>query len=209
MALLSSTDVQPPPLFLQPPLHNIVTYCCRWWACKPAPTTTSALTSLVVAATPQLALAAEAIAGQPISAAAAAATAESPEIQAATASARAALADVRHDLVAVIAPRRIKAGASPTLAITVNRQGEPVADATVFVQITTKRRGGGGAGGGSTVTVSVTTGPDGTASLAVPEAVQGVKGARTTIEAFTNDARAMGVKGSVPVVSARRRMVWA
>jgi len=170
--------------------------CCRWWACKPAPSATSALTSLVKAATPQLAIVA---AGGPVSAA----SIPSVEVTAAAVTARAALQDTKWDVIAVTAPRRAKAGTSPTIALTLNRQGSPVADTTVFVQITTTRRGKA-----TTVTEAVTTAADGTASLAAPDSVVGAKGARSVVEAFTNDARAMGAKGSVAVVSTKNRIIW-
>jgi uncharacterized GH25 family protein len=133
-----------------------------------------------------------------------AALVETPEVQ----SARTALQEASMDVVAIAAPRRVKAGDDlPTLAVTVNRQGAPVPDATVYVQITTSRRGGNRAS--QTVTVPVTTGADGTAALTMPKAVAGVPGSRTVVQAFTNEGRAIGAKGVVAVGSTRKRMVWA
>lgn len=115
------------------------------------------------------------------------------------------------DVVAIAAPRRVKAGSEPpTLAVTVNRQGAPVPNATVFVQITTTRRGGGVAGSAAqTVTLPVTTGADGTAAVTMPKAVVGVPGSRTVVQAFTNEGRAIGAKGSVALGSTRKRMLWS
>lgn len=123
-------------------------------------------------------------------------------------SARVALQEASMDVVAIAAPRRVQAGSEPpTLAVTVNRQGEPVPDATVFVQITTTRRGRGRAS--QTVTIPVTTGADGTAAVAMPKAVVGVPGSRTVVQAFTNEGRAIGAKGSVALGSTRKRMLWS
>jgi hypothetical protein len=127
-----------------------------------------------------------------------------PEVTAAAAAARTALQDVQLDVLALVAPRRVTRGTKPTIALTLNRQGSPVQNATVFVQMTTSR-----AGRSVTVTVPVTTGADGTASVAVPARVQGRRGSRTVVEAFTSEARAVGAKGDVAVVSNRGRMVWA
>jgi hypothetical protein len=131
-----------------------------------------------------------------------AALAEAAAVQ----TARAALQEVPYDVVAVAAQRRVKSGSEPTIAVTVNRQGAPVPGATVFVQITTTRRGTKST---KTVTVPVTTGEDGTASLTIPRSVKGANGSRTVIEAFTNEGRAMGAKGSVALGSVRKRMVWS
>lgn len=170
----------------------------RWWACKPAPAATSALTDLVLTVTPQLAMVANAH-GAPDTA-----STPTPEVQAAAlVEARTALAEAKYDVIAVAAPRRVVSGSLVTVAVTVNRQGEPVAGITVFVQMTTSRRGIS-----NTVTVPVITGTDGTATLAIPQSVSGTRGARTFIEAFSSDARAMGAKGAVAVVSGRRRLTW-
>lgn len=169
---------------------------CRWWACKPAPIATSEITNLVRAATPQLAI-------EPAGPVGASSTAAAEAATAAVTSARAALQDVKWDVVAVSAPRRAQSGSAPTIAITVNRQGSPLAGATVYVQIATRRNGKT-----TTVTVPVTTQADGTATVAVPVSVQGTKGARSVVEAFTNDARAMGAKGTVSVLSTRNRITW-
>jgi hypothetical protein len=130
-----------------------------------------------------------------------AALAETSAVQAA----RSALQEAPYDVIAVVAQRRVKVGSEPTIAVTVNRQGAPVPGATVFIQITTTRRGTKST---RTVTVPVTTGEDGTATLTVPRSVKGASGSRTVIEAFTNEGRAMGAKGVVALGSVRKRMVW-
>lgn len=127
-----------------------------------------------------------------------------PEVTAAAAAARTALQDVQLDVLAIVVPRRVTRGMKPTIALTLNRQGVPVQNATVFVQMTTRR-----GGQSTTVTLPVTTSADGTASIAVPARVQGRRGSRTTVEAFTSEARAVGAKGDVAVVSNRARMVWS
>lgn len=156
------------------------------------------MTDLVKTATPQLAIIA---AGGPVDAASAAALIET----AAVTTARAALSDALFDIIAVVAPRRAVAGSEPTIALTVNRQGSAVADASVFVQFTTTRRGSRRS---VTVTVPVTTSADGTATVTLPKSASGTKGARTVIEAFTNEGRAMGAKGSVSLISTRKRLIW-
>lgn len=111
------------------------------------------------------------------------------------------------NVVAIAAPRRVKAGSEPpTLPVTVNRQGAPVPDATVFVQITTTRRGRAGS---QTVTLPITTGAGGTAAVTMPKAVVGIPGSRTVVQAFTNEGRAIGAKGSVALGSTRKRMLWS
>jgi hypothetical protein len=156
------------------------------------------MTDLVETATPQLAIIAS---GGPVNAASAASLVET----AAVTTARAALSDALFDIIAVFAPRRAVAGSEPTIALTVNRQGSPVADASVFVQFTTVHRGSRRA---VTVTVPVTTSADGTATVTLPKSASGSKGARTVIESFTNEGRAMGAKGSVSLISTRKRMRW-
>lgn len=172
-------------------------FICRWWACKPAPVAPASMVALVAQATPQLTA---------MSSAALVDTASlmSPAVVAAAETARTALQDVQLDVLALVTPRRVKSGSKATIALTLNRQGAPVQNATVFVQMTTRR------GARSiTLTVPVTTGADGTASVTVPARVQGRKGSRTVVEAFTGEARAMGAKGDVAVVSNRGRIVWS
>jgi len=79
-----------------------------------------------------------------------------------------------------------------------NRQGSPVAKTRVFVQVTTTTR----ARVSTTTTGAGVTRADGSVDVVLPGEAKGAAGSRSTIQAFTDDARASGVKAAfsgVPV----------
>ncbi|KAF8065624.1 celF [Scenedesmus sp. PABB004] len=156
-----------------------------WWACKPAPATTSAQSSLLLAAL------AEGAGGDSLTAAS---------------SARAELERERLDLlVFTAAPRRVRAGARVRLALALSRQGAPVGGAGVYVTITTS---GGGADAATATLGPFTTSADGSLRVTVPPRLRGVAGARSVVQAYTGDARAQGAKGGVAVMSGSARIAW-
>jgi len=151
---------------------------CRWWACKPAPATTTIQTSLVLAA----------ISGD----------------QAAAAAAGEPLAKELVDMLVISHPSRAKRSSRVVVKVILNRQALPVPNTKVFVQVTTNSK----AGASSTTTIASNTGKSGFATVALPAKAKGAAGSRSIIHAFTNDARASGVKGGVAILSQRGRLSW-
>lgn len=153
---------------------------CRWWACKPAPATTAAQTSLVLAA---------AFGDQAAAASAAGGT----------------LAKELVDMLVISHAPRAKRSSKVVVKVALNRQGLPVPNTKVFVQVTTTDKAGGSS---STTTIASTTNRSGSATVVLPAKAKGTAGSRSIIQAFTNDARASGVKGGVAIMSQTGRMAW-
>jgi hypothetical protein len=176
---LDQSPVAPYQLLVLLQLHLHLCLCCRrWWACKPAATTSSTAAGLVIAAT-------------------------SGEVSAAASTAAVALRQQLVDILVANVPARASVSGQVFVTLTLNRQGSPVSRARVYVQVTTTSRGKS-----TTTTLPGVTKRDGTVKVAIPARARGVAGSRSTVEAFTIEARAAGAKGGVPVLSARKRVTW-
>lgn len=158
--------------------HQTAPLVCRWWACKPAATTSSTAAALVIAAT-------------------------SGEVSIAASTAAAALRRQLVDILVAEAPSRAPVSGPVFVTLTLNRQGDPVAGAKVYVQVTSVSKGKS-----TTTTLAGVTKKDGTAKIAIPPRARGASGSRSIVEAFTTDARAQGAKAGVAVLSSRKRLTW-
>eukprot|EP00775_Hariotina_reticulata_P009167 gene9167-9335_t len=115
------------------------------------------------------------------------------------------LANELVDLLVITHPSRAKKSRRVFVTVALNRQGLPVPDTTVFVQVTTSGQAGAAS---STTTIASTTNSSGSATVVLPAKAKGAAGSRSVIQAFTNDARASGVKGGVAITSQPGRIVW-